>query len=467
MALITSILAIIMALTHILPALAQAPLPPTIDPFYQPDDDSWKTLDPGEILKNRSITLPSIFPGTESPLTAHQLLFVTRNGSNHPTTSVTTVIRPQNANPKRLLSYQIAYDSPDVNCSPSFGLRKGAHKNAKAWNFGQLTLILPYLMSNNGPLGKRPFINIPDYEGNNAAFTVGPQSGYHTLDSIKAALNSQKYTGIDPTARAVMFGYSGGGLASEWASELHAHHAPDLNIVGAAIGGPPPNVTNTYIHVNGTQSPLNIWAILGVMNAFPEVDECLRRELDAKYGSFFLGPLARCSESDITPPKIPTDANVSSWFENGDRFLYEFSDILNDYGVMGKYIEKDKAPKFPLYIYQGTNDSITAPISDTDALYKKYCDEGTVVRYVRYHWKDHGQTLLRGMYPAWTWISARFNGAFPGLKCSIKDVRKDDDGDDDGDDGGEDGYSGLGWLGDALGEELEQDSLAQGVGDLK
>ncbi|CEN59406.1 hypothetical protein ASPCAL01856 [Aspergillus calidoustus] len=431
MALITSILAITMALAHILPALAQAPLPPTIDPFYQPEDDSWKTLPPGEILKNRSITLPSIFPGTESPLTAHQLLFVTRNGSNHPTTSVTTVIRPQNANPSRLLSYQIAYDSPDVNCSPSFGLQKGAHKNAKAWNFGQMTLILPYLMSNNGPLGKRPFINVPDYEGNNAAFTVGPQSGYHTLDSIKAALNSQEYTGIDPKARAVMFGYSGGGLASEWASELHAHHAPDLNIVGAAIGGPPPNVTNTYIHVNGTQSPLNIWAILGVMNAFPEVDECLRRELDAK-------------------------------------FLYEFSDILNDYGVTGKYIEKGKAPKFPLYIYQGTNDNITAPVSDTDALYDKYCDAGTVVRYLRYHGKDHGQTLLRGMYPAWTWISARFKGVypFPGRKCSIKDVHKDDD-DDDEDDGGEDGYSGLGWLGDALGQELEQDSFAQGFGDLK
>jgi triacylglycerol lipase len=463
MALISYLLAITMALTHCLPALAQ-PLPPTIDPFYKPKDDSWKTKDPGWILDHRRVTLPSIFPGTESPLTAHQLLFVTRNASNDPTTSVTTVIRPQHANPKRLLSYQIAYDSPDVNCSPSFGLQKDAHKNARAWNQLQMMFILPYLMSNGGPLGKRPFINVPDYEGNNAAFTVGPQSGYHTLDSIKAALNSQEYTDIDPKAKAVMFGYSGGGLASEWASELHAHHAPDLNIVGAAIGGPPPNVTNTYIHVNGTQSPLNIWAILGVMNAFPQVNDSLRGDLKMKYGSFFLGPLTRCTESDITPPKIPTNANVSSWFDSGDNFLYEFSDILNDYGVMGQYIDKQKRPKFPLYIYQGTKDNITAPIDDTDALYSKYCDAGTVVRYVRYIGQDHGQTLLTGMYPAWTWISARFKGVFPGFKCSIKNVTKDDD--DDGEDGGDDVYDGLGWLGDAYQDEVEQETLVEGFGDL-
>ncbi|KAL3492424.1 secretory lipase-domain-containing protein [Aspergillus germanicus] len=448
MALITYILAITMALTQCLPTLAQ-PLPPTIDPFYKPEGDSWKTKDPGSILDHRPITLPDIFPGVASPLTAHQLLFVTRNASNDPTTS-------------------IAYDSPDPNCSPSFGLQKGGHKNAIKWNNGQMLFVLPYLMSNSGPLGKRPFINVPDYEGNNAAFTVGPQSGYHTLDSIKAALSSHEYTEIDLKARAVMFGYSGGGLASEWASELHAHHAPDLNIVGAAIGGPPPNVTNTYIHVNGTQSPLNIWAVLGVMNAFPKVNDSLRADLKMKYGSFFLGPLTRCTESDIAPPPIPTNANVSSWFNNGDNFLYEFSDILNDYGVMGQYIDKQKKPKFPLYIYQGTNDNITAPIDDTDALFWKYCHAGTVVRYVRYIDQDHGQTLLTGMYPAWTWISARLNGADPWLKCSVKNVTKDDD-DDDGDEGygsGESGYGGLGWLGDAYKDEVQQETLAEGFEDI-
>ncbi|KAL4937359.1 hypothetical protein BDV06DRAFT_227042 [Aspergillus oleicola] len=418
---------------HFLATFAD-PLPPSIDPFYRPKDDNWKDKDPGFILDHRPIELPSLIRGAQSPLTAYQLLFVTRNASNCPTTSVTTVIRPQHANPNRLLSYQIAYDSPDVNCSPSFGLQKGAELNARLWNQIQMAFVLPYLMSNEGPLGKRPFINVPDYEGNNAAFTVGPQSGYHTLDSIRAALNSQEYTDINPNAKAIMFGYSGGGLASEWAAELHAEHASDLKIAGAAIGGPPPNVTNTYIHVNGTLSALNIWAILGVMNAFTEVDDFMRRDIKTEFGSFFLGPLTRCSNPELKPPKIPGGANVSSWFNSGDKFLFEFKDILDKNGVMGEHFNNSYAPNFPLYIFQGTEDTITAPIEDTDALYDKYCNAGTKVRYLRYVGKGHDQTLIAGMYPAWTWITARFNGV-PVVKCSVKDIKNYgyDDGDEDGD----------------------------------
>ncbi|OJJ02033.1 hypothetical protein ASPVEDRAFT_41550 [Aspergillus versicolor CBS 583.65] len=411
---------------------AADPLPPVIDPFYTPRDENWKGQKPGFVINHRPVDLPSLIPGVESPLTAHQLLFVTRNATGHPTTSVTTIIRPQHANPNRLLSYQIAYDSPDVNCSPSFGLQKDANPNAQMWSWGQMTFVIPYLMSSKGPLGERPFINVPDYEGNNAAFTVGPQSGYHTLDSIRAALNSHNHTGIDSEARAILFGYSGGGLASEWAAELHAKEDSDLNIVGAAIGGPPPNVTNTYIHVNGTQSPLNVWAILGVMNAFPEVSDFLRDNLKLSWGSYFLGPLTRCSSPDPKPPKIPTNANVTDWFDSGDKFLYKFKHILDQYGVMGQHVNPTHRPKFPLYIYQGTKDNITAPVNDTDALYWKYCHSGTNVRYVRYEGRDHGQTLIAGMYPAWTWISSRFNRV-PVLRCSVKNVTKDSDGDDDED----------------------------------
>jgi triacylglycerol lipase len=30
-----------------------------------------------------------------------------------------------------------------------------------------------------------PTLNTPDYEGWNAAFTVGPQTAYHTIDSLR------------------------------------------------------------------------------------------------------------------------------------------------------------------------------------------------------------------------------------------------------------------------------------------
>ncbi|KAL4924219.1 putative lipase [Aspergillus undulatus] len=357
MALITSLLAAIVVLIRALIAAAD-PLPPTIDPFYKPQDDSWKDKAPGFIIDHRP-----------SPLTAHQLLFVTRNATGDPTTSVTTVIRPQYANPNRLLSYQIAYDSPDVNY----------------------------------------------YEGNNAAFTVGPQSGSHTLDSIRAALNSQEYTDINPKAKAVMFAYSGGGLASEWAAELYAKDDSDLNIVGAAIGGPPPNVTETYIHVNGTQSPLNVWAILGVMNAFPRVDQFLRDDLKVRMGLVLPRP-----PHTVQRPGSETAENPSKRQQTSSTRTGSWD---------GKSTERT-GRSFPLYIFQGTDDNITAPIDVTDDLYWTYCHAGTNVRYVRYEGKDHGQTLIAGMYPAWNWISARVRGRRV-LDCSVKNVTKDDDGDED------------------------------------
>ncbi|KAL3490342.1 secretory lipase-domain-containing protein [Aspergillus germanicus] len=409
------------------------PLPPSVDPFYTPKNNDWKDKEPGYIIDHRPVELPSLVSdnNTENPLTAHQLLFVTRNASNLPATSLTTVIRPQYADPDRLVSYQVAYDAPDVNCSPSFGVQRGSQGNARLWNQIQMAFILPYLLSNEQPVGKRPFLNIPDYEGNNAAFTVGPQSGYHTLDSIRAALNSHNYTSINPGARTVLFGYSGGGIASEWASELHASHAPGLKIAGAAIGGPPPNITKTFIQVNGAGAQLGIWVILGMMNAFPELDNFIRHDIQTQYSSSFLGPLTVCSNPKPKPPMIRPKANVTTWFKSGDEFLFRFKHILDENGVMGRLINQTHKPNFPLYIYQGTSDNLTAPIGDTDQLVSEYCRAGTEVTYLRYVGRNHGQTVIAGMYPAWKWITARLNGVSdPPPRCSVEDVTKDEAEDD-------------------------------------
>ncbi|KAJ6104884.1 hypothetical protein N7486_003573 [Penicillium sp. IBT 16267x] len=145
------------------------------------------------------------------------------------------------------------YDSADINCGPSYGLHFQAERWGSLWNKLNLVFLLPYLQ-------KGPVLNIPDYEGSNAACTVGPQSAFHTLDSIRAALQSTDYTNISSDAMVIMFGYSGGAFATELATEK--------------LGGLPPNITSTYNNINkGPMAEVNIAAILGVMNAYPEMDE--------------------------------------------------------------------------------------------------------------------------------------------------------------------------------------------------
>ncbi|KAL4876994.1 putative lipase [Aspergillus karnatakaensis] len=376
----------------------QARLPST-DAFYTPDNSDWAELPAGTILKHREVKLGTLIPNAPSQAKAFQLLYVTQNVTELPAYTVTTIIVPPRPNYNRLLSFQIAYDAPDIDCSPSYGLQFGAEGNAVVWNMPQRLSVLPFLM-------RGPILNIPDYEGTNAAFTVGPQTAFQTLDSIRAALKSTDITGLDKNADTVMYGYSGGGFATEWASEFHATYAPDLRIIGAVVGGPPPNITKTYLSIEGGEmSAINAYAVLGVMNAFPNVSDYLHEHLLPQHKRTFLNSQHRCHPKNCKPPLLK-GIKISDFFDNGNKFLNVFEDVLNINGVMGRR----EAPKFPLFVYKGLNDNITVDNEDVDALVESFCTKGTKVRYYRYEDLGHADALVAGMVPAWNWISGIFNG---------------------------------------------------------
>ena len=94
------------------------------------------------------------------------------------------------------------------------------------------------------------YVVSPDYEGPKLTFTIGKQSGQAVLNSIRAALKSGKITNIKDDAKVVMWGYSGGSLASGWAAALQPSYAPELggNLLGAALGGFVTNITATASH---------------------------------------------------------------------------------------------------------------------------------------------------------------------------------------------------------------------------
>ncbi len=51
-----------------------------------------------------------------------------------------------------------------------------------------------------------------------------------------------------------MVGYSGGSIATEFASELAPKYAPELNIVGVAEGGIPVDFAHNLTYINGSPS---------------------------------------------------------------------------------------------------------------------------------------------------------------------------------------------------------------------
>ncbi|KAH1592907.1 hypothetical protein KXW42_008043 [Aspergillus fumigatus] len=129
---------------------------PSRDPFYTPKASNWTDEKVGTILDSRRVTIDlPILPGGEIEFEAFQLLYVTQDLHQDKATSVTTIIVPQGANTSRILSFQIAYDAPDINCSPSYGLQKDANKAAAGWSLNQMIFVAEALSDAGSPVLNR------------------------------------------------------------------------------------------------------------------------------------------------------------------------------------------------------------------------------------------------------------------------------------------------------------------------
>lgn len=395
----------------------EIPLPPSQDPFYTPDGVEWRDVLPGTILKQRDITPRGI--GNLTTLAnlqnAYQLLYRTTDVHGLPSYTVTTILKPPNANPYFHMSYQPATDSPDIDCAPSYGLQAGASTTAFGAQTELYGAMSPFLSAG-------VIVSVPDYEGPQAAFTVGPESAKGVLDSIRAVLQSGGLTGVNPNATSTLVGYSGGALASEWAAEFHMEYAPELLIAGAAIGGLPTNISKSFAAVNsGPSVGLVPASFLGIAAKFPEYKAYLEENLISNEDLFDI-PLSQC----IGDPTNATYGygvslayqNVASWFvDNAANFLYDQRKLITAIGVMGLH----GTPSFPMYVYKSTTDEVVPDIEDTNALVEKYCAAGTNIEYVRYANATHGETFALGFPGAAEFIAKIYAGIVP-ENCTVTDM---------------------------------------------
>ena len=194
-----------------------------------------------------------------------QLLVRSEDSFGNAAAIVTTVIKPFNADPSKVVSYQSWEDAANIECSPSYGMQFGAPLSSVQTQVDMI-FIVPLL-------NKGYFVVLPDYEGPKSTFGVGRQSGKATLDSIKAVLKTKDFSGINDDAQVAMWGYSGGTIAAGWAATLQPKYAPELkkNLIGAALGGFVINITATAEATDGTLfAGLIPNALNGLANEFPD-----------------------------------------------------------------------------------------------------------------------------------------------------------------------------------------------------
>lgn len=389
----------------------QTLLPPSQDPWYQVPKDI-ETVLPGTILKHRRPPAPIAAFGLKSVnlKDAHQILYKTTNSLNGSTATVLTVLIPQHADLAKVLSYQSIEDAASIDCAPSYALQLGSKPGGLFGTFAtQAELLIIATLLERGWV-----VILPDYLGPKSAFLANKLAGQAVLDGVRAATRSTELTGIRHNATVALWGYSGGSIASGWAAELHSSYAPELNLVGAALGGTVPNIPSVIKSLNkGYAAGLLPSGLLGLAAEFPEVSDIIQQAIRPQYKPAFERVKKQCLAADLE--QFPFQDIVSMLKDPSVLTSGPLATVFKDVGL-GK-----RAPKIPLYIYKPVYDEIS-PVADSDNLVKFYCKNGVSVHYDRDLASLHGTLLITGAARALSWLIDVVEGKHQPAICSVQDV---------------------------------------------
>jgi len=377
-------------------ARAASPTPPAQDPFYTYSGSTpLSQIAPGTVLNKRGVSLT--IEGLTVPVSTEQVLYRSTGELGQPTVTVTTIIRPLlSLLGTKIVAYQMAYDALGAECDPSYTLQGGNTGDSTGQE--EAAAIAAYVAAGFT-------VTVPDYEGENLDWGAGQESGYGTLDAIRATEN---YLGVRASTQAGMVGYSGGAIATEWASELAPTYAPQLNIVGAAAGGVPVDFAHNLGYINGDQD----WA--GVI---PAVLVSLGKAFGVDI-SPYLSAYGEQVTSQISGECIGSFAAEYPGLTAAQLLLPQYSNpfqipalvtILNHL-IMGT---SPGTPGEPLLLgvgnADGTGDGIMLA-GDVEALAHEYCQRGVPVTFEEYPGLVHAQAAVPFEAAALTFFEGRFAG---------------------------------------------------------
>ncbi|WP_067691556.1 lipase family protein [Nocardia jejuensis] len=391
------------------------PAPPYLDPgFYQPDAARVAAAQPGEILSARQVNLANVWL-IPLNVSAWQLSYRSTNTRGEAIASVATVIVPHRPAPtgqRSLLSFQFAEDSLSVNCAPSYTLQMGSLPNPLnpviSMEFVEVQAMLQ--------LGHA--VVIPDHQGPDAAYAVGPLGGRITLDGIRAAENFEP-AGLSGTdTRVGLWGYSGGAIPTSHAAELQPQYAPELNLVGAASGGLMADIRAAIDYNNGTSTfgGAVLGGLFGVAREYPQVNQFIDR---------YMNPLGKGLRTVHENQCVALQfagfpfVNIKGLFDYpGDPMRSpEMQPVLDELSLGHR-----GTPTAPLFIYEAPLDEVM-PINAVNNLYDTYCtDPNARVAYTRDLFSEHGVAAVSGTASAAMWLNDRLTGVPAPQGCHNRDV---------------------------------------------
>lgn len=392
------------------------PTPPSQDDFYTPPP-GYESKPNGAILKHRNAPakLTAVFGGSVNVQNFWQILVKSEDIHGNPQAVAAAIIQPYNATSDKVVSYQTFEDASNIDCAPTYAMLQGANVRTILTS-EEVFWFTPLL-------DQGYYVIVPDYEGPQAAFTVGWQSAKGVLDSVRGALNSGNFTGIDSNASTVLWGYSGGALSSGWAVAAQHLYAPDLDdrIIGAAFGGFVTNITAVASVANGAQwAGLIGNAIAGIEKLYPEIGPFFKTYQNEKHKVLVDHLADYCLLDSYLLFENATffGDDDNSIYRGGIELLNKepLKSVLEEIGL--EYQNSSVLPHAPVFIYHGKNDDIV-PFADVERVYNNWCEWGIgSLELAVDETYLHSQELYVGAPAAIAWITKRFEGAAPVKGCS-------------------------------------------------
>ncbi|MFC6010439.1 lipase family protein [Nocardia lasii] len=375
----------------------QVPLLPDADPFLRTPADI-ASIAPGTVIRSRPVEL-ALFGMVRQRVRAWQLAYRSNDLFSRPELAVTTVVTPSGAEPdpnRPLLLFQSAIDAITQRCAPSYALRHRASVS------GSITRLEWPLIAN--ALRRGWAVGIADHGGMLGSFGAPREPGYRSLDGARAALSFAPL-GLDRRTPIGLWGYSGGGMASAWAAEMAPTYAPELNIVGAALGAPVGDPGEVFLRLHGGRySGFPLMVVAALRRLYPDLDEVITANL-LPAGQELLDEVERLA---------PLVALLRLSGRNVDQYLRRpLEEILGDPKVRGVIDDLRlglSAPNCPLLVLQPVNDQVIHSAS-VDAQVERYRDAGVHVTYLRDRLSDHFTLLPLSTSLSLGWLADRIAGA--------------------------------------------------------
>ncbi|KAK7416539.1 hypothetical protein QQX98_005143 [Neonectria punicea] len=397
-------------------APGKEPLPPSQDPWYKAPP-GFESKQPGDVLRLRAAP-GNLSTVVENSSAAYHILYRTTDSRRQPSWAVTTLFVPASfyfspSGKAALLSYQFAYNTANLDSSPSIGLY---------WRMAQRDPNLG-LKSNadliNKMLSLGWIVNTPDHLGSDAAFGASVQAGHATLDSVRAVLSLGNLAGTGMSVNTALWGYSGGSIATFAGVELQLQYAPELKVAGTVLGGLVDDISADMNNINeGPIAGTVVAFLLGITAQYPDARKYLESRLVAETKNKFM------SVKDINLADAVREfsgKDIYTYLKGGAADLQ--APILQDLFKEQARLGYKGIPSMPLFLYKAIEDQF-CPIEDTDATVKRLCDAGVEITYERNTVGDHVSEIENGKPRAFKWIGSVFGESYkpPATGCSVRNV---------------------------------------------